>query len=265
MNAAALRTTSSLMIDIHSHILWGIDDGPKTLDDSLAMLRAAAAAGTTDIVATPHANSVYTFQPEIIRSRIAELRERHQGPPRVHVGCDFHLSMLNIEDALLNPTKYTVNAGRYLLVELPEMFSPDSIGRALDYLSNAEIIPVITHPERNSVLQRSPEIMDEWINQGCFIQLTAQSLLGRFGQLSKRSALSCLRKGRAHFVASDAHDVRDRPPRLDIVTDLLRKEVGELLTHRLLSDHPLAVIQDREDFVDVSHRPKLNVWRIWRR
>jgi protein-tyrosine phosphatase len=253
------------MIDIHSHILWGIDDGPETVDDSLAMLRAAAAAGTTDIVATPHANSSYKFDPEIIRSRIAELGERHQGPPRIHFGCDFHLSTLNVEDALVNPTKYTVNGGRYLLVELPEMFSPESIGRALELLLREEMIPVITHPERNPVLQRSPEAIDEWVNQGCFIQLTAQSLTGRFGQHAKRSALSCLRKGRAHFVASDAHDVRDRPPRLDIVADLLRKEVGELLTHRLLVDHPLAVIEDRDDFIDVSQKPKRNVWQIWRK
>lgn len=253
------------MIDIHSHILWGIDDGPETLDDSLAMLRAAAAAGTTDIVATPHANSVYRFDPAIIRSRIVELRERHQGRPHVHFGCDFHLSMPNVGDALANPTKYTINAGRFLLVELPEMFSQESIGRALELLLREEMIPVITHPERNPVLQRSPEVMDEWINQGCFIQLTAQSLTGRFGKLAQRSALSCLRKGRAHFVASDAHDVRDRQPRLDIVVDLLQKEVGELRAQQLLIDHPRAVIEDRDDFINIGSRPKTNPWQFWRK
>jgi protein-tyrosine phosphatase len=253
------------MIDIHSHILWGIDDGPDTVDDSLAMLQVAAEAGTTDIVATPHASSSYKFDPEIVHSRIDELRDRHQGPPRVHFGCDFHLSAPNVEDALLNPAKYTIDAGRFLLVELPEMFSQDSIGRALELLLREEMIPVITHPERNPVLQRSPEIMDEWINQGCFIQLTAQSFLGRFGQVAKRSALACLRTGRAHFVASDAHDVRDRPPRLDIVSDLLRKEVGELLAQRLLIDHPRAAIENREDCIDVSSRPKTHTWQFWRK
>lgn len=253
------------MIDIHSHILWGIDDGPETLDDSLAMLRVAAEAGTTDIVATPHASSLYRFSPEIVRSRIDELRVLHKGAPRVHFGCDFHLSAPNVEDALLNPTKYTINAGRFLLVELPEMFSQESIGRALELLLREEMIPIITHPERNPVLQRSPEIMDDWINQGCFIQLTAQSFLGRFGQVAKRSALACLRAGRAHFVASDAHDVRDRPPRLDIVSDLLRKEVGELLTQRLLTDHPQAVIECREDLMNASSRPKTHPWQFWRK
>ncbi len=252
------------MIDIHSHILWGIDDGPDTLDDSLTMLNIAAEAGTTDIVATPHASSSYRFDPEIVRSRIDELREYHNGPPRVHFGCDFHLSVSNVEDALLNPTKYTINAGRFLLVELPEMFSQESIGRALELLLREEMIPVITHPERNPVLQRSPEVMDEWMNRGCLIQLTAQSFLGRFGQTAKRSALSCLRTGRAHFVASDAHDVRDRLPRLDIVSDLLRKEVVGPQAQRLLIDHPRAAIENCEDCIDSSSEPKAHTWQFWR-
>jgi protein-tyrosine phosphatase len=252
------------MIDIHSHILWGIDDGPDTLDESLAMLNIAAAAGTTDIVATPHASSAYKFDPETVRSRIDELREYHKGPPSVHFGCDFHLSAPNVEDALLNPTKYTINAGQFLLVELPEMFSQESIGRALALLLREEMIPVITHPERNPVLQRSPEVLDEWMSQGCLIQLTAQSFLGRFGQTAKRSALSYLRTGRAHFVASDAHDVRDRLPRLDIVSDLLRKEVVGLLAQRLLIDHPRAVIENREECIDIGSRPKTHAWQFWR-
>jgi protein-tyrosine phosphatase len=142
------------MVDIHSHILWGLDDGPETLDESLAMLRMAADCGTTDIVATPHANSRYNFDPAVITSRIEELGS-YPGLPRIHRGCDFHLSALNIEDALQNPAKYTINFGRYLMVELPEMFSPDSIARVLRSLSSQDMLPVITHPERNPVLQRS--------------------------------------------------------------------------------------------------------------
>src|SRR4051812_12874768 len=112
------------MIDIHSHVLWGVDDGASSLEESLDMLRMAADCGTTDIVATPHANSKYPFDAELLNLRYVELAERHTGLPRVHRGCDFHLSAGNIEDALVNPAKYTINGGRYLMVELPEMFSP---------------------------------------------------------------------------------------------------------------------------------------------
>jgi protein-tyrosine phosphatase len=165
---------------------------------------------------------------------------------------------------VLNPTKYTINGGRFLLVELPEMFSQEAISRALELLLREEMIPVITHPERNPVLQRSPEVMDEWMNQGCLIQLTAQSFLGRFGQTAKRSALSCLRTGRAHFIASDGHDIRDRLPRLDIVSNFLRKEVVGSLAQRLLIDHPQAAIKNREDCIDISSRPKAHAWQFWR-
>src|SRR4051794_22682171 len=97
-----------------------MDDGAKTLDDSLAMLAAAAAAGTTDIVATPHSDTEYEFQPALIRERLAELTS-HPLPLRVHTGCDFHLTFDNVADALANPTKYTIGQKRFLLVELSDM------------------------------------------------------------------------------------------------------------------------------------------------
>jgi protein-tyrosine phosphatase len=248
------------MIDIHSHILWGIDDGPKTLDQSLAMLRVAAAAGTTDIVATPHANSKYQFDPAKIASRVEELRRTHSGPPRIHTGCDFHLSPLNIEDAVRNPAKYTINSGQYLMVELPESFSPDSIRHALQCLLDEGMLPVITHPERNPVLQRSLESIDRWIDLGCLVQITAQSLTGRFGQVARRAAWQSVRTGRAHFIASDAHDVTDRPPCLDGAYELLRKEVGESVARRLVTDHPQAAIDNSDDQIDTSYKPQIKGW-----
>src|SRR5258707_8582631 len=98
-----------------------MDDGAKTLEDSLAMLAAAAAAGTTDMVATPHADTEYEFQPGLIRERIAELKQQGSLPVRIHTGCDFHLTFDNVADALANPTKYTINQKRFLLVELSDM------------------------------------------------------------------------------------------------------------------------------------------------
>src|ERR1051325_7668302 len=197
-----------MVIDIHSHILWGVDDGAQSIDDSLAMLSAAAATGTTDIVATPHANSSFPFNPETLDARYRELSELHQGLPRIHRGCDFHISADNIHGALENPAKCTVNGGRYLMVELPEMFSPSSMERALRQLYSKGIIPVITHLERNPVLQRSPASLRQWVDRGgCLAQVTAQSLTGRFGTRAKSAAWQFLRSGHIHFVASDCHDV----------------------------------------------------------
>ncbi|HLK19825.1 MAG TPA: CpsB/CapC family capsule biosynthesis tyrosine phosphatase, partial [Bryobacteraceae bacterium] len=119
------------MIDIHSHILWGLDDGARNRDESIAMLRMAAEGGTTDIVATPHANVRYAFQPELIRERIAELALESEGLPKIHQGCDFHLSYDNIQDALAFPSKYTINGLGYLLVELADTFIPRSLDEIL--------------------------------------------------------------------------------------------------------------------------------------
>ena len=105
--------------DIHSHILYGVDDGAKTLEESLGMLQLAAASGTTDIVATPHVNGQFEFDPELIDERIAELSAR--SAVRIHRGCDFHLEAENIEDAIANPDKYTINNRGYLLVEFPDL------------------------------------------------------------------------------------------------------------------------------------------------
>lgn len=248
------------MIDIHSHILWGLDDGARTLEDSLALLQAAAAAGTTDIVATPHANSKYPFDPPTIASRIEELRRSHSGPPSIHFGCDFHLSPLNIEDALDNPTKYTINSGSYILIELPDRFSSNSITQVLESLLREGMTPVITHPERNPVLQQSLKSIDRWIDSGCLTQITAQSLTGRFGQTARRMAWQTVRSGRAHFIASDAHDVKDRPPCLDEVFTLVRKDLGESVATRLLVDNPQVALEGDYGRIDTSIRPHANPW-----
>src|SRR5919197_2522210 len=97
------------MIDIHSHILPELDDGPKTLEESVAMVKMAAAAGTTDIVATPHANPQFAFDPEAIERKISELATACGNVLRIHCGCDLHLTLENIQDALQRPAKYAIN------------------------------------------------------------------------------------------------------------------------------------------------------------
>ena len=94
-------------VDIHSHVLYGLDDGARTFEDSVEMLRLARNAGTTDIVATPHANSRYHWDPELIDERISELQPHTD--VRIHRGCDFHLQFDNIQDAIAYPQKYTIN------------------------------------------------------------------------------------------------------------------------------------------------------------
>ena len=249
------------MIDIHNHFLWNMDDGPETIEQSLAMLEMAAASGTTDLVASPHANSHYRFQPELIRRRIAEISSLHTVKPRIHTGCDFHLSFENVQDALENPAGYLINRGPYLLVEFPD--SPlAGMGRILETLLDRGLIPIMTHPERNTQLRRiGPEFLD-WVRKGCLVQITAQSLLGRFGKPAEESAWEMVQRRLAHFIASDAHDTSHRPPRLDLAFEALSSRVGPGQARLLAIDNPQAVLLGHPILVPT---PTKKAWYRWPR
>src|SRR5882757_6454167 len=134
------------MIDIHSHILYGVEDGAKDRDISLAMLKLAAETGTTDIVATPHSDSTYEYKPELIDERIRELNKATGNLPRIHRGCEFHLSIENVQAALIDPTPYTISGLSYLLVEFAEYFVPPSTETILQQFIERGVTPIITHP-----------------------------------------------------------------------------------------------------------------------
>lgn len=247
------------MVDIHSHILWGLDDGAETLDESLAMLQLAAESGTTDIVATPHANSRYRYSTDVIKQRIEEVSQSVSGKPRVHRGCDFHLSFDNVQDAMENSAKYAINGGRYLLVEFPD--SPmTGMKRVLTTLLDCGLIPIMTHPERNSYLRGIGEEFQEWVQMGCLVQITAQSLLGRFGKPSEESAWEMVRRGLTHFVASDAHDVKNRPPRLDLAFEAVSARISPALAELLLIENPRAVLSGGSVR---SETPARKPWYRW--
>lgn len=227
-------------IDIHSHVLHGLDDGARDFDDTCAMLQMAAAGGTTDIVATPHANSRYPFDPAAISARLNELQGR--SPLRVHRGCDFRLQSDTIDDALTHPTKYTINQKCYLLAEFPEHTVFSHTENVLARLLDVGIVPIITHPERHRELPTRFDDLARWIDMGCYLQVTAGSLTGRFGRGARAHARRLVARGLVHFVASDAHDTRSRPPTLGEAYRELVQEWGETAVRPLFSDNPRAVL-----------------------
>ena len=228
------------MIDIHSHVLFGVDDGARTFDDSVAMLRVAEEDGTTDLVATPHASPEYRYDPAVIQDRLAQLAKATK--IRLYSGCDFHLSFDNIQDAIENPRKYTINQKSYLLVEFSDLLifqnTPEIFGR----LQDAGMIPVITHPERNGLLRQRIENLQAWVEAGATIQVTAQSFLGRFGSRAREFSETLLEKGLIHFVASDAHDCESRPPKLGEVHTWLTKRSGRFTADLLCLENPHAAL-----------------------
>jgi len=258
------------LVDIHSHVLWGVDDGAKTLDDSLAMVAMAAAAGTTDLVASPHASPQYKYDPALVRERLDAIQAASHTQPgpkiRLHIGCDFHLSYDNIQDALANPRKYTINGGRYLLVEFSELLIFRNTGEIFSRMLEAGMAPIVTHPERNQLLCQRIDELAAWCEAGAFLQVTGQSFLGRFGRRAAEFAHTLVDRGLVHFVASDGHDLVHRPPRLDEAFAWLERRYGRGLAELLCVENPRAALTGDPIALPVANPPLLSRkwYQIWR-
>ncbi|MGI4853855.1 MAG: tyrosine-protein phosphatase [Janthinobacterium lividum] len=237
------------MIDIHHHLLPGIDDGSRDLATSLAMVQMAVEDGITHIVATPHANHTYSYDRDRNQGLLDEIRNALPDETRKRVqlglGCDFHLNFENVEDARVNGTRYTINQTEYLLVELPDFNIPTRLDEVLYNLRVAGLTPILTHPERNGTLQRSPERLTDWIKSGLLVQVTAGSVLGAFGTKARDMAWRLLRAGSVQFLATDAHDTVRRPPRMMEARVQVEKRLGAELADLLCVGNPLAVFEGR--------------------
>ncbi|MGB0036217.1 MAG: CpsB/CapC family capsule biosynthesis tyrosine phosphatase [Candidatus Acidiferrales bacterium] len=233
------------MVDIHCHILPGLDDGPESLETACAMAEMAIEDGITHVVATPHASPDHPFVPELVKQRRDELRARFEGRLTLATGCDFHLSFENLREIRQDAERFTINQKNYLLVEFADYSIPASMDQTLHELQLAGLQPIVTHPERNPLIRAQPDRLYRWLRQGCYVQVTAQSLLGRFGRAAKEVAEDWLDAGAVHFLASDAHNVTSRPPRLKEAFDEIAKTRGEEIARALLVENPLAAFEGR--------------------
>lgn len=237
------------MIDIHHHLLPGLDDGARDLATSVAMVQMAVDDGITHIVATPHANHTYSYDRTGNQRLLDELRIALPADVAARItlglGCDFHLNFENVEDAQKHRERYTINGTEYLLVELPDFNIPSRTEEVLYNLRVAGLTPILTHPERNTTLQRSPQRLQNWIADGLLVQVTAGSVLGTFGGKAKKMAWDLLQSGSVHFIATDAHDTVRRPPKMSDARQQIEKRLGAALADKLCVENPLAVFEGR--------------------
>lgn len=236
------------MVDLHHHLLPGLDDGSPDLRTSIEMARIAEADGITHIVCTPHASSRYTFDPEKNARLATELREALLAAGihlKLGLGCDFHISYDNVRDALANPTRYSINAREYLLVELPDFSLSPNLGETFYELRLQGLTPILTHPERNPTLQRDPGKLLPWLREGLLCQVTAGSVLGHMGKHAERFARRMLKNRWAHFIATDAHNTTSRAPRMREAADLIARRHGPEYAELICHSNPLAVFEGR--------------------
>jgi protein-tyrosine phosphatase len=234
------------MVDLHCHILPSLDDGPATLEESLAMAESAIADGITHVVATPHSNGAYFFDFARVRQLRDELQANIGDRLKLATGCDFHLNPENLESLRKDASLYCINQRSYLLVEFNEISIPPVADQKLHEIQLAKLRPVITHPERNIILRTRPERLRRWVRQGCFVQVTGGALTGGFGPGAQTDALEWIAEGLVHFVASDAHNTRTRPLRLQPAYDVVVKQFGEEKAGALFRDNPLAAFEGQE-------------------
>jgi len=231
------------MHDIHCHILPGLDDGAKTIEESLAMAEDAIADGITHVVGTPHASSSHTFDFGKVRAARDQLQEKLGDRLTIATGCDFHLNPENLEALRKDSAQFCVNQKDYLLVEFNEFSIPPWMDQALHELQLAGIRPIVTHPERNGILRSQPDRLMNWVRQGCFVQVTAGSLTGVFGPSAKEMVWYWIGKGLIHFVSSDAHNTARRPLKLRFAYEAVREQFGDERADGLFVENPRAAFE----------------------
>jgi protein-tyrosine phosphatase len=241
------------MVDLHCHILPGLDDGPATMEESEAMAESAIADGITHVVATPHSSSAHSFHFARVRQLRDELQSRVGNRLKIATGCDFHLNPENLASLRKDARPYCINQLRFLLVEFNEFSIPVSMDQTLHGIQLAGVQPVITHPERNAILRSRPDRLKKWVRQGCYAQVTGGALNGGFGTGAQQDALRWIGEGLIHFVASDAHNTRGRPLRLQPAHKVVLDQFGEEKARALFEDNPLAAFEGRE----LPHVPEI--------
>ncbi len=206
------------------------------------MCRMAIADGVGHMVATPHNNDRYHYDRAYLSQALEILQKKVRDELHLSLGCDLHLSYENLRSALDNPGRYAIGHTNYLLVELSNYSVPPSVSDSLMRLADRGLAPILTHPERNPILQKSLRRVLEWATAGVVIQVTASAFTGLWGESARDSAEWLLKRNAVHVLASDAHDTKRRVPGLASARSAVAKLCGEDAAEALVDGNPRAIV-----------------------
>jgi protein-tyrosine phosphatase len=229
-------------IDIHCHILPGLDDGPRSRVEAEKMLEIAREDGISGIVATPHMlNGVCSNTKEKIAKAIADLDGAARSVP-IYMGAEVRVGM-EFKRHIENGGLPLINDKNFLLLELPPYVIPpvNVLEHFVNSLRMKSVTPIFSHPERNMPIMRDLSVMKRLTQRGALFQLTAMSIVD--GGNTAKAALKMIKKDYVHVVASDAHDSQRRPPLLSRCYEYVSKKIGRDLANRLFIENPLKIIK----------------------
>ncbi|MBY6190719.1 capsular biosynthesis protein [Microbulbifer agarilyticus] len=240
------------MIDLHHHFLPGIDDGPRTFEHSMRLVRAAAANGITHIVATPHIHP--GRYPNTVNSIGNAFRKfLDQLPADEDLGVKFALAAeIRVSEDLINlvssgqlPALGHWEGDPIILLEMPHSHIPAGITNLVGWLARQNIRAMIAHPERNKEILRDLGRIKPLVDVGCLFQVTAGALVGQFGMPAQVRAKQILKQGLVTVLATDAHHIIRRPPNLAEGRKAAEEIVGESLAWQLVRDNPEKIVRER--------------------
>ena len=237
-------------VDIHCHCLPGLDDGPRNSYESLALCQALVNDGISVVIATPHQLGQFDGynEPAKVRNAVQELNkelESNKIPLTVMPGGDVRIDE-RIGSLIENDQIQTLADGRkYILLEFPSKIFLD-IEPLINELADKGIQAIISHPERHSVLSKQNDILPKWLSRPAFLQITAGSLTGDFGLSAQNAAWKFLCKGWVSFVATDAHNLAGRKPKMNIAYKEISKNISQEVAHLVCIENPMRLLEGRE-------------------
>jgi protein-tyrosine phosphatase len=253
------------LLDSHCHLLPGLDDGPADWAESIEMARCAVADGIGGVIATPHQFGAYAGNtPNCIRQLTGELQrclDAEGVPLQVFPGAEVRVEPDLARRVRTGEAVTLADRGRHVLVELPhEIYVP--LEKTLDGLRRAGLVAVLAHPERNLGLRRQPAVLQSLARRGCHLQVTAGSLLGKFGAGVQQFAEQLVGSGMVQVVATDGHGIRGRRPLLAAAYQYIAQRWGETAAARLCSENPTWIVEGSE-LLSVSPEASRSPWGSW--
>ncbi len=259
------------MIDLHTHILPGIDDGVKSEDEAVAFARVASEDGIRTLVATPHCkDGFYVNRRDEVVEHVARLRRRLRDETidlELLPGAEVHICPDLVARVRDGRAPTLGDNGRTLLLELSLTQYPVDLENLVFQLKLAGIVPLLAHPERIRYFQEDVRRYEACVRLGAYGQVTTGSIVGTFGESSRTLSIELLRRRLVHVIASDAHNVRGRPPVLSEAVGVAARWTGETLARRMADDFPRALLEGREPDVpppdEESAKPRRSFLARW--